>query len=303
MLEALAGVVWARPCAASKVVGRTGHDPDDHCPRAGAILDLRRLMQQRQASPHTQSTGLCATPSRQFLRFAQQRLDRSPSRLTFEQMRRQRADHRVPWRSSRPAAASSVRRAAPGAGGGAGQPRNHIPSFATRRFELSLTQRSTDRAVECVAIRRASGSHAQGDGRSLSRAARRSMRCYVRLSQKCPGAHGRDDAIDAFILTAVQTALALRLSEMTGLKRQDFDLRRPALTLRVSRQRAARSAARPWAKPTRASADGLAARAAAAASTTCSFPTLRGERLTCPWGAVQCRRSSTASRPQRDAPR
>ena len=44
----------------------------------------QRLMQQRQASPHTISSY--RDTFRQFLIFAQQRLARAPSRLTFEQI-------------------------------------------------------------------------------------------------------------------------------------------------------------------------------------------------------------------------
>ena len=44
----------------------------------------QRLMQQRQASPHTISS--CRDTFRQCLLFAQQRLARPPSRLTFEQI-------------------------------------------------------------------------------------------------------------------------------------------------------------------------------------------------------------------------
>ena len=44
----------------------------------------QRLMQQRQASPHTISSY--RDTFRQFLNFAQQRLARAPSRLSFEQI-------------------------------------------------------------------------------------------------------------------------------------------------------------------------------------------------------------------------
>jgi len=42
----------------------------------------QRLMQQRQASPHTISSY--RDTFRQFLKFVQQRLHKSPSRLNFE---------------------------------------------------------------------------------------------------------------------------------------------------------------------------------------------------------------------------
>ena len=44
----------------------------------------RRLMQQRQASPHTISSY--RDTFRQFLKFAEQRLHRPPSRLSLEQI-------------------------------------------------------------------------------------------------------------------------------------------------------------------------------------------------------------------------
>ena len=44
----------------------------------------QRLMQQRQASPHT--IGSYRDTFRQFLVFAQQRLNRQPSNLDFEQI-------------------------------------------------------------------------------------------------------------------------------------------------------------------------------------------------------------------------
>lgn len=44
----------------------------------------QRLMQQRQASPHTISSY--RDTFRQFLKFAQERLHRPPSRLSFEQI-------------------------------------------------------------------------------------------------------------------------------------------------------------------------------------------------------------------------
>jgi site-specific recombinase XerD len=44
----------------------------------------QRLMQQRQASPHTISSY--RDTFRQFLKFIQRRLHRSPSRLTFEEI-------------------------------------------------------------------------------------------------------------------------------------------------------------------------------------------------------------------------
>jgi hypothetical protein len=44
----------------------------------------QRLMQQRQASPHTISSY--RDTFRQFLKFTQQRLDKPPSHLSFEQI-------------------------------------------------------------------------------------------------------------------------------------------------------------------------------------------------------------------------
>jgi site-specific recombinase XerD len=45
---------------------------------------IQRLMQQRQASPHTISSY--RDTFRQFLKFAQQRLHKQPSRMSFEEI-------------------------------------------------------------------------------------------------------------------------------------------------------------------------------------------------------------------------
>src|SRR5271157_5552289 len=58
-----------------------------HSVNFAALLEdffTRRLIQQRQASPHTISSY--RDTFRQFLRFVQQRLHRPPSRLDFEQI-------------------------------------------------------------------------------------------------------------------------------------------------------------------------------------------------------------------------
>jgi site-specific recombinase XerD len=158
----------------------------------------QRLMQQRQASPHTISSY--RDTFRQFLRFAQQRLHQPPSRLNFEQI--------------------------------------DAPLIVTFLDELEkhrgLTARSRNLRLTAIHsfFRYAAfelPTHAAQIQRVLAIPAKRFTRTLVSFLTRpevdallaAPDRStwsGRRD--HAFILTAVQTGL--RLSEMTGLKREDL---------------------------------------------------------------------------------
>ena len=158
----------------------------------------QRLMQQRQASPHTISSY--RDTFRQFLRFAQQRLHQPPSRLNVEQI--------------------------------------DAPLIVTFLDELEkhrgLTARSRNLRLTAIHsfFRYAAfelPTHAAQIQRVLAIPAKRFTRTLVSFLTRpevdallaAPDRStwsGRRD--HAFILTAVQTGL--RLSEMTGLKREDL---------------------------------------------------------------------------------
>ena len=72
-------------CAGSSTAGRISHDhpPVNFAPLLERFF-TQRLMQQRQASPHTISSY--RDTFRQFLKFVQQRLHKPPSRLNFEEI-------------------------------------------------------------------------------------------------------------------------------------------------------------------------------------------------------------------------
>ena len=158
----------------------------------------QRLMQQRQASPHTISSY--RDTFRQFLKFAQQRLHRPPSRLAIEQV--------------------------------------DAPLIVEFLDELEkqrgLTARSRNLRLTAIHsfFRFAAfelPEHAAQIQRVLAIPSKRFARTLVSFLSRpevdallaAPDLStwsGRRD--HAFILTAVQTGL--RLSEMTGLKRQDL---------------------------------------------------------------------------------
>jgi len=159
-----------------------------------------RLMQQRQASPHTISSY--RDTFRQFLHFVHQRLQTPPSRLTFEQidaplivafldgLERQ---HGVSVRSRNlrlTAIHSFFRYAAFEAPAHAAQIQR-VLAIPSKRFTRTLVQFLTRPEVEALL--------AAPDPRTW---------------------FGRRD--HAFLLVAVQTGL--RVSEMTGLTREDFVL-------------------------------------------------------------------------------
>ncbi len=158
----------------------------------------QRLMQQRQASPHTISSY--RDTFRQFLRFAQQRLHQSPSRLNVEQIDAplivafldELEKHRgltVRSRNLRLTAIHSF--------------------FRYAAFELPTHAAQIQRVLAIPSKRFA---------RTLVSFLSRPEVDALLAAPDCSTWSGRRD--HAFILTAVQTGL--RLSEMTGLKREDL---------------------------------------------------------------------------------
>ena len=159
---------------------------------------IQRLMQQRQASPHTISSY--RDTFRQFLRFAQQRLHQRPSRLNIEQidaplivafldnLEKQRG-LTVRSRNLRLTAIHSF--------------------FRYMAFELPEHSAQIQRVLAIPSKR-----FARTVVSFLSRPEVDALLAAPDLSTWS----GRRD--HAFILTAVQTGL--RLSEMTGLRREDL---------------------------------------------------------------------------------
>ena len=188
----------------------------------------QRLMQQRQASPHTINSY--RDTFRQFLIFAQQRLDRSPSRLTFEQIDtplitafleelESRRGLSVRSRNLRLTAIHSF--------------------FRYAAFELPTHAAQIQRVLAIPSKR--------FTRKLVSFLSRPEVDALLAAPERSTWSGRRDHA---FILTAVQTGL--RLSEMTGLKREDF-VSGSGAHLRViylhASERAARSAARRWPNP------------------------------------------------------
>jgi site-specific recombinase XerD len=158
----------------------------------------QRLMQQRQASPHTISSYRDAF--RQFLKFVQQRLRKPPSRLTFEEIDAplivafldELEKHQgvsVRSRNLRLTAIHSFFRYAAFEAPAHSAQIQRVLAIPSKRFTRTLVQFLTRPEVDALL--------AAPDQFSWS---------------------GRRD--HAFLLVAVQTGL--RLSEMTGLKRADL---------------------------------------------------------------------------------
>lgn len=160
----------------------------------------QRLMQQRQASPHTISSY--RDTFRQFLKFVQQRLHRSPSRLNFEEIdaplivaflddleKRQRLSARS--RNLRLSAIHSFFRYAAFETPAHCAQIQRVLAIPSKRFTRTLVPFLARAEVDAL----------------LAAPDQRTWR-------------GRRD--HAFVLLAVQTGL--RLSEMTGLKREDLVL-------------------------------------------------------------------------------
>lgn len=158
----------------------------------------QRLMQQRQASPHTISSY--RDSFRQFLKFVQQRLRKPPSRLTFEEIDaplivafldelEKRQGVSVRSRNLRLTAIHSFFRYAAFEAPAHSAQIQRVLAIPSKRFTRTLVQFLTRPEVDALL--------AAPDQFTWS---------------------GRRD--HAFLLVAVQTGL--RLSEMTGLKREDL---------------------------------------------------------------------------------
>ena len=218
----------------------------------------QRLMQQRQASPHTISSY--RDTFRQFLIFAQQRLARAPSRLTFEQIDaplitaflEELETHRglsVRSRNLRLTAIHSF--------------------FRYAAFELPTHAAQIQRVLAIPSKR--------FTRKLVSFLSRPEVDALLAAPDRSTWSGRRDHA---FILTAVQTGL--RLSEMTGLKRENFVSGSGAHLRVVGKGRKERCT--PLAKPTRAVLKSWL-REPSRGVNDVLFPSARGERLT-PWGAV-----------------
>jgi site-specific recombinase XerD len=160
----------------------------------------QRLMQQRQASPHTISSY--RDTFRQFLKFAQQRLHKPPSRLNFEEIGaplivaflddlEKLHSLSVRSRNLRLTALHSFFRYAAFEAPAHSAQIQRVLAIPSKRFTRALVQFLTRAEVDALL--------AAPDLRTWS---------------------GRRD--HAFLLVAVQTGL--RLSEMTGLTREDLIL-------------------------------------------------------------------------------
>jgi site-specific recombinase XerD len=158
----------------------------------------QRLMQQRQASPHTISSY--RDSFRQFLKFVQQRLRKPPSRLTFEEIDaplimaflddlEKHQGVSVRSRNLRLTAIHSFFRFAAFEAPAHSAQIQRVLAIPSKRFTRTLVQFLTRPEVDALL--------AAPDQFTWS---------------------GRRD--HAFLLVAVQTGL--RLSEMTGLKREDL---------------------------------------------------------------------------------
>ena len=213
----------------------------------------QRLMQQRQASPHTISSY--RDTFRQFLLFAQQRLARPPSRLTFEQIDaplitafldelETRRGLSVRSRNLRLTAIHSF--------------------FRYAAFELPTHAAQIQRVLAIPSKR--------FTRKLVSFLSRSEVDALLAAPDRSTWSGRRDHA---FILTAVQTGL--RLSEMTGLKREDFVSGSGAYLRVIGKGRKERCT--PLAKPTRAVLKSWL-REPPRSVNDVLFPSARGERLT-----------------------
>src|SRR6201997_2395764 len=212
----------------------------------------QRLMQQRQASPHTISSY--RDTFRQFLKFVQQRLHKSPSRLNFEDIdaslimgfldhleKQQGVSTRS--RNLRLTALHSFFRYAAFEAPTHSAQIQRVLAIPSKRFTRTLVHFLTRPEVDALL--------AAPDQRTWS---------------------GRRD--HAFMLVAVQTGL--RLSEMTGLKRDDLILGVGAHVRVIGKGR--RERCTPIAKSTLAVLKAWL-REPQRGDGTVLFPSARGERL------------------------
>jgi site-specific recombinase XerD len=213
----------------------------------------QRLIQQRQASPHTVSSY--RDTFRQFLKFVEQRLHKPPSRLNFEQID---APLVVMFLDS--------------------LEKQHGLSIRSRNLRLTAIHSFFRYAAfETPA-------HSAQIQRVLAIPSKRFTRILVQFLTRpeveallaAPDTHtwfGRRD--HAFILLAVQTGL--RLSEMTGLKRQDLVVGAGAHVRVVGKGRKERCT--PIAKSTLAVLKAWQ-REPQRGNSDLLFPSVKGDRLT-----------------------
>jgi site-specific recombinase XerD len=219
----------------------------------------QRLMQQRQASPHTISSyrdTFC-----QFLKFAQERLHKPPSRLDFEEIDAplivafldglQKHGLGVRSRNLRLTALHSFFRYAAFEAPAHGAQIQRVLAIPSKRFTRTLVQFLTRLEVEALL--------AAPDQRTW---------------------FGRRD--HAFLLVAVQTGL--RVSEMTGLTRDDVVLGAGAHVRVIGKGRKERCT--PLARSTRAVVKAWL-RESQRGNGSVLFPSAKGNRLTV--HGVQCR--------------
>jgi len=212
----------------------------------------QRLMQQRQASPHTISSY--RDTFRQFLKFIQRRLRRPPSHLTFEEIDaplivaflddlEKHQGISVRSRNLRLTAIHSFFRYAAFEAPANSAQIQRVLAIPSKRFTRTLVPFLTRPEVDALLV--------APDQRTWS---------------------GRRD--HAFLLLAVQTGL--RLSEMTGLKREDVILGAGAHVRVIGKGRKERCT--PIAKPTLTVLNAWLREQQRGAGQVL-FPSARGERL------------------------
>jgi site-specific recombinase XerD len=212
----------------------------------------QRLMQQRQASPHTISSY--RDTFRQFLKFVQQRLHKPPARLSFEEIDvplivaflddlEKRQGVSIRSRNLRLTAIHSFFRYAAFEAPAHSAQIQRVLAIPSKRFTRTLVQFLTRPEVDALL--------AAPDQRTWS---------------------GRRD--HAFLLVAVQTGL--RLSEMTGLKREDLIVGAGAHVRVIGKGRKERCT--PLAKSTRAVLKAWL-REPQRGDGDALFPSVKGERL------------------------
>ena len=212
----------------------------------------QRLMQQRQASPHTISSY--RDTFRQFLKFAQQRLHKAPSRLNFEEIEaplivafldglEKHHGLSVRSRNLRLTALHSFFRYAAFEAPAHSAQIQRVLAIPSKRFTRTMVQFLTRAEVDALL--------AAPDQRSWS---------------------GRRD--HAFLLVAAQTGL--RLSEMTGLTREDLILGPGAHVRAIGKGRKERCT--PIAKSTLGVVKAWL-REPQRGSSNVLFPSAKGERL------------------------
>lgn len=212
----------------------------------------QRLMQQRQASPHTVSSY--RDTFRQFLKFIQKRLHKAPSRLSFEEINapsivaflddlEKRQGISIRSRNLRLTAIHSFFRYAAFEAPEKSAQIQRVLAIPSKRFTRTLVPFLTRPEVDAL----------------------------LAAPDPCTWSGRRDHA---FLLVAVQTGL--RLSEMTGLKREDLVLGTGAHVRVIGKGRKERCT--PIAKPTLAVLSAWL-REQTRGDGQILFPSAKGERL------------------------